>query len=275
MKNNFKSRFSKERLAKFFDKEGFYIVLFLCVCIVAVTAVWVSRTGVKNDEKQNLGDTNENQTVVDTPSKQTSSSNDEKPKISAVDDAKASTPQTGNTASTQNSASNTNTKTAAVQANFKLGSPIKDGVTDENIAREYSPTDLVCFQYLNEWRAHGGIDIKANEGTEVVAGSDGKVIDAFNDTQNGLGWTVIVDHNNGYRTVYANLGETVAVSKNATVKKGQKLGVVGNTTTYEQLSFNLTPGGEQAVSHLHFEVLKKVAGKYEFDDPNKYLTMQK
>ena len=42
----FTKRFSKEKLAKFFDKEGFYVVVFLCVAIIATTAVYVTRNNM-------------------------------------------------------------------------------------------------------------------------------------------------------------------------------------------------------------------------------------
>lgn len=280
MKSNFRTKFSKEKLAKFFDKEGFYIVLFLCVCIVAITAVWVSRTGVKENEKQNIGDLNGNQTAETTPSKEASNSSDTDNKISAVDDAKVSKPVVQDTsvsknANSGNTTAGTSAKVTTASKNFKLGSPIKEGVAYENIFRDYSPNDLVCFQYLNEWRTHGGIDVKAAEGTEVLAAGDGKVIDVKNDSTNGLGWVVTVDHNNGYRTIYANLGEVLGVNKNQTVKKGQKIGVVGNTSIYEKDSYGGAEADNKGVGHLHFEVSKMVSGKYESSDPKEYLTLQK
>ena len=45
-KNEASSIKNESGIYKFLDKEGFYIVLFLCVCIVATTAVWVTKTNV-------------------------------------------------------------------------------------------------------------------------------------------------------------------------------------------------------------------------------------
>jgi cytoskeletal protein RodZ len=116
MKDNFKSRFSKERVAKFFDKEGFYIVLFVCVCIVAITAVWVSRTGLKNKENQSLEEPQE-QTATNTPSQQAAVNNDEKVNIAESNDTNSSKPDNQNTATDKttaaNSKANTPVKTAA------------------------------------------------------------------------------------------------------------------------------------------------------------------
>lgn len=276
MKDNFKSRFSKERVAKFFDKEGFYIVLFVCVCIVAITAVWVSRTGLKNKENQSLEEPQE-QTATNTPSQQAAVNNDEKVNIAESNNANSSKSDNQNTATDKtaaaNSKANTPVKTAAPPV-IKLDSPIKDGIAAENIIRDYSPEDMVVFEYpFNEWRAHLGIDIKGAQGTEVLAASDGKVIDVRNDNdaEGGLGWLVVVDHGNGYRTVYSNLAENLSVTKDSTVKKGQRIGIIGSTSIFE--ADKAVEGS--ADSHLHFEVLRKNdAQVYENVDPKQYLTMQ-
>lgn len=270
IKGYFKSKFSKERVSKFFDKEGFYIVLFLCVCIVAITAVWVSRNGVKNDNSQNLGGVKENKTEVSTPSKETSTQNNanQEPKLTVTEQAKVSKEQ-GKGTEPKKETKITPTKASTVPSSIALDSPIKDGLLEANILRDYSPTELICFKNLNEWRTHPGIDIKASEGAEVLAVYSGKVIDVRND--NSLGWTVVVDHNNGYKSIYANLDEVTDVKKNQSLKKGQKIGIVGKSSLTE---YTASDEGD-TVSHLHFELLKKGAKTYENVDPKKYLTMQK
>lgn len=280
MKDNNKSRFSKEKLSKFFDKEGFYIILFLCVCVVAITAVWVSRSGVKDNTNPDTSSVKENQTTVNTPAKDAIKSNDEKGQANTANNTKTSTPQSqsspGSKPTSSSTAAGTTSKTASVPSTFKLDSPFKNGVVKEGIMRDYSPEDPVCFEYPNyEWRTHAGLDLKTTEGTEVLAAADGKVVDIRDDNElpGGLGWTVVVDHNNGYRTVYANLGESLSVKKNQTVKKGERLGVVGSTSIYEMDS-TATLSGEPALSHLHFEVLKLNSKTYNSVDPKQNLTMQ-
>jgi len=276
MKGYFKSKLSKEKVSKFFDKEGFYIVLFLCVCIVAITAVWVSKTGVKNGQNQNLGGVKDNKTAVTTPSKEASipaPSVSEKPKAPVAEvtkdiksEEKVAQIDKKETVSTSNNA-------AAVSTSIKFDSPIKDGLVNENIQRDYSPSDLVYFETLSEWRTHLGLDVKAVEGTEVVSALGGKVVEVKNDNdyEGGMGWTVVVDHGNGYKSVYANLDELVDVKKDQSIKKGQKIGAVGRSSIAEGYGTK-----EQApISHLHFEVLKKGVKSYESVDPKKYLTMQK
>lgn len=279
MKNFFKSRFSKERVARFFDREGFYIILFLCVCIVAITAVWVSRTGLRNEGSQDLGEVNENKTVVETPAvpEEITTAKNDAAEIPATEEVKVSEEADSsgtNSNAVQVVAQNTGQKASAV---FRIDSPVGSETDDEVLVRDYSPDELVCFQNLNEWKTHLGIDLKAYEGSEVMAAADGKVIEVRDDNEypGGLGWTVIIDHNNGYRSVYANLDENVEVQKDQAVKKGQKIGVVGNSSIYEKDISADASDEDPATSHLHFELLKRNAAKvYENVDPKEYFSMQ-
>ena len=274
MKNFFNGKYSKEKVSRFFDKEGFYIVLFLCVCIVAITAVWVSRTGLKNTK--NLSEVKDNKTVIDTPSKQISSSEDQqKPVIAVNNEAKVSKVDDISKSSKLNDmkeAIGTPAKTTPIVPILSLSSPVKEELIEDCIGLDYSPEDLVYFDALNEWRTHMGLDLKAIEGTEVLAAFGGKVGDVRddNDGVGGLGFTVVINHNNGYQSVYSNLDQNIIVKKNDTVKKGQTIGNVGKSSVVEITMQNDVP----VVSHLHFEVQKMNAKKYENVDPKKYLSMQ-
>lgn len=102
-------------------------------------------------------------------------------------------------------------------------------------------------------RGHNGTDIGAPQGTKIVAASGGIVIVA--EYLRGYGNTVIIEHGNNVRTLYAHIrnnGTKVRVGD--TVKKGQKIAEVGST-------------GNSTGPHLHFEVHEN--GKQI--DPMKYL----
>lgn len=68
---------------------------------------------------------------------------------------------------------------------------------------------------------HDGIDIKGTPGAEVKASRGGKVI--FSSLLDGYGSTVIVQHDQSFVTVYANLGEN-SVGRDQQVKQSQVLG---------------------------------------------------
>lgn len=85
---------------------------------------------------------------------------------------------------------------------------------------------------------HRGLDIASREGTPVVAPADGVV--TFAGRKGGLGNLVVIDHGYGKVTRFAHLKKWL-VRRGAHVKRGDKLGLVGNT-------------GRSTAPHLHYEV---------------------
>ena len=118
--------------------------------------------------------------------------------------------------------------------------PIEEG----EILKEFAKDTFVYSETLEEWITHLGVDIKADKATVVKASAAGIVTNIKNDPRYGL--SVIVEHTNGYKTIYSNLltAEFVEIGEN--VEQGQTLGTVGNTATFEVSD----------ESHLHFEILK-------------------
>lgn len=86
---------------------------------------------------------------------------------------------------------------------------------------------------------HTGLDIAGPIGTPVVAANGGKVVEAAK-LGVGYGWHVIVDHGNGYQTMYAHLSR-IDVKVGDTVGQGETVGLRGST-------------GRSTGPHLHFEV---------------------
>ena len=93
-----------------------------------------------------------------------------------------------------------------------------------------------------DWRLHEGIDLKAELGQDVYCAMDGTVVTVYDDKS--LGTTVVVRHNDGFTTHYANLDENVPVQAGQNVQAGTVLGTVGSTACSE------TASGP----HLHFAV---------------------
>lgn len=169
---------------------------------------------------------------------------------------------TENNTTSQGSSTKTNTKTNQEKTNTqpnKTTEKVKDPefkmpVTGE-VMKEFADNKLVYSSTLDVWATHNGIDIKADKTTVVKAAADGKVVSIKNDPRYGL--TVIVEHVNGYKTVYANLLSTEFVVEGEEIKQGQSLGTVGNTAAFEVSD----------EPHLHFELLKE----NEQQDPELYL----
>lgn len=142
------------------------------------------------------------------------------------------------------------TKTKEGQKEINFERPV-----DGEIVKEYAKDNLVYSNTLQEWTTHLGIDIKADKTTVVKAAETGTVKTIKNDPRYGL--TIVIEHENGYQTIYSNLLSSEFVVEGEKVEKGQSIGTVGNTAAFEIAD----------EAHLHFEVLKDSIQV----DPNIYL----
>lgn len=124
-----------------------------------------------------------------------------------------------------------------------------------DVIKEFAKDNLLYSNTLQEWTTHMGIDIKADKTTVVKSAEAGTVKSIKNDPRYGL--TIVIEHENGYQTVYSNLLSTEFVVEGEKVEKGQSIGTVGNSASFEVAD----------EPHLHFEVLKDSTEV----DPNIYL----
>ncbi len=92
------------------------------------------------------------------------------------------------------------------------------------------------------WTFHQGIDIGAPIGTPVNAADSGFVTFAGWDST-GFGKMALIDHGNGYMTLYGHL-DRFAIAVGDSVRKGQLIGRVGNTgrSTGPHLDFRIRQG---------------------------------
>ena len=112
------------------------------------------------------------------------------------------------------------------------------------IIKDFSNDNLVYSKTLDEWTMHYGIDIRADKMSIVLASETGIVDSIKNDPRYGL--TITIAHQNGYKTVYSNLLSSEFVKEGDVVEKGQTIGTVG-----ESASFEIADD-----PHLHFEIMK-------------------
>jgi len=91
---------------------------------------------------------------------------------------------------------------------------------------------------FNPW--HTGIDIDSRSGWDIWAADSGTVTTASYGWGGGYGNHIIIDHGNGYQTLYGHLS-ALDVVPGQYVSKGQRLGTMGST-------------GWSTGPHLHFEI---------------------
>ncbi|MFF2483548.1 peptidoglycan DD-metalloendopeptidase family protein [Paenibacillus sp. NPDC058071] len=105
-------------------------------------------------------------------------------------------------------------------------------------------------KYGKRWgRAHKGIDITGSK--SILASDDGVI--SFVGNKNGYGKAIVINHKNGYETLYGHLS-SYNVREGQIVEKGDKIGVMGST-------------GRSTGVHLHFEIHKNGV----VQNPLKYL----
>lgn len=192
--------------------SGFYITL--CCCAVIIAAVgYAGRISMVEEEEPEITRVAESAEVPEaTP----------KPEAAPVPEKKAE----------------------EVNNNVVVEEPLHfEFPVEGKIIAEFSGDDLVYNEALKDWRAHSGVDFEAKQGSDVLASAAGTVEEVFDSE---MGRCVIIDHRDGFKTMYANLGEDTTLKKGDKVSKGDKVGTTGNTALGD-----ISEGG-----HLHFEMIK-------------------
>lgn len=121
--------------------------------------------------------------------------------------------------------------------------------------KDYSKDNLVYSRTLDEWTTHLGIDFAAEKTDIVKAAADGKVKSIKNDPRYGL--TVVIEHENGFESIYSSLLTAEFINVGEEVKQGQTIATVGNTARFEISD----------ETHIHFEIKKDGINV----DPNIYI----
>lgn len=108
------------------------------------------------------------------------------------------------------------------------------GQTGASVGMKYNP-------FFKTLRQHNGLDIMAQEDTEIVAPADG-LVTMVKRNNRGDGSVVVMSHAGGVQTVYKHLGR-ILTAKGRTVKRGTPIATVGMS-------------GRSFAPHLHYEVIK-------------------
>ena len=202
------------------EKNKFAISLFLCFSVIALASVFTVQNSIDK-----LNDINKVPSVYNSAGDQAVSK-----QVPAVD-SRDNTP-------------------APPAPESEFSKPV-NGV----IVNHYSCDLPIYSKTLDQYMVHSGVDIEAEEDSQVKAVAPGTVTAVYEDDK--LGMTIQLTHDNGLMTQYSNLSTGTLVEVGDVVERGQVIGGVGRTALFESLE----------PAHLHFEVLK---GGDPLD-PNEYV----
>ena len=284
-----KKGFSK-RAEEFLSGKGFYIVLFVCVAVIGVSA-WLLlfsefsplNPGDEGDYLDVMADVDDTAAPIDLRDEEDAGN------IGDTDDA--APPVTDNTGTESGGNTQNNTQSGTQEGTgahtiedepqsqtseepLQTEDPEDTGETEDkptaelqpgdinfiwplngSVSMEHSPDALVFDKTMGDWRTHDGVDVAAQIGTKVMAVADGTVVDVYEDDM--FGTTVVIDHGAGVKSYCSNLAAVPTVKEGDGVIMGAVIGSVGDTALAET--------GD--VAHLHFAIT--VDGKSA--DPLDYL----
>ncbi len=114
----------------------------------------------------------------------------------------------------------------------------------------------ISSYYGARWgTTHWGLDFSnGNSYGQTIVAADGGTVSYVKLHNYGYGYHLLIDHGNGYQTMYAHASK-ILVSSGEKVAKGQPIALIGST-------------GDSTGAHLHFEIIKNG----EKVDPLPYLT---
>ena len=241
------------RVEAFFAGKGFYIVLFLCIAVIGVSA-WSMLAGTDKSSAAPVTEiavANVEDSVVSAAAPEIPAQSEPaaltlpEPTASAVKIPEAPVPaaETEIIPPVQPAAETAEERDYFIRP---VAGEIENG---------YSMTALVFNRTMQDWRTHDGVDITAELGTQVKACANGRVEEIREDDL--FGTTVVLSHRDGLMSIYSNLAAMPTVSVGDQVSVGQTIGAVGDTALGE--------AGE--VCHLHFAM--SLDG--ESVDPTEYL----
>ena len=224
-----------KRTGRSFNGKGYYIALILCAAAIGISGYLYYQNTVQQEANLMLQEEPQEQQMLATMGTE------------ALEAIATQPPATQSTTPPSQSATQPTEKKV-----LKTAAPV-DGQTMQSYAMD-------CLSYnetTRDWRVHNGVDIGAQEGTQVMAAAEGKVTAVYEDDT--MGYTVEIRHEGGYTTRYASLAENLSVKEGDTVKLGQVIGCVGDTALVESV---IGP-------HVHFSVTYQDAPM----DPGDFLNL--
>ena len=209
---------SASKVAAFFKRNIYFVLMIVCVLAIGVIITVAAVTGTEDDPT-------DTPTVVVPGDDDDDADEDKNPP--AVDD------------DDDNDSDGDDEQKPQPAKTFTL-----DGILEEyTIDIGYSDAELVFNPTQGHWATHQGVDLIAEAGTAVKCSFDGTVKSVTDDSFHGT--TVVISHDGGYETTYKLLDE-VSLKVGDKVAEGDTIGTVSGDALAE-----MAQG-----AHLHLELSK-------------------
>lgn len=297
-KGSFKDEGSVGKKVKgFFKESGFYIAIVVGLCALAAGAVFFSTNQLLTDPDQNQAQENgpdqnnhlgfdltdpdfdepDQSSIVDDGAKNAddglyigTNDGDEPGPVGDADqqgqnEVAQNEPNKADSGNEAAKSASGNTKAtvgedeATQDVVLAVVRPAFNAPVAGKVQAEYSMDKLVFSPTFNEWRTHSGVDLSAPRGEVVRSIGNGTILEIKNDPR--YGFTIVIDHKNGYKSLYANLASDQTMQVGQKVKLGDPIGSVGATAIFESAE----------PTHLHFELYKE----NKLVDPAAYIELAK
>ena len=209
---------SASKVAAFFKRNIYFVLMIVCVLAIGVIITVAAVTGTEDDPT-------DTPTVVVPGDDDDDADEDKDPPVVDDDD--------------DNDSDGDDEQKPQPAKTFTL-----DGILEEyTIDIGYSDAELVFNPTQGHWATHQGVDLIAEAGTAVKCSFDGTVKTVTDDSFHGT--TVVISHDGGYETTYKLLDE-VSLKVGDKVAEGDTIGTVSCDALAE-----MAQG-----AHLHLELSK-------------------
>jgi len=245
----------KKNIKQFIKQNGFLLILFISVCIVAAGTIYIATRDLnlakedKPDDELVILDNGEEKELIKEVSKE-----DEEIKEEEIEEVSK---EVEDQIIEENSTDEelyipVNTELEFVEDDFeeeendielvKSKKPILP--VEGDIITEFAKNTLIYSKTLDDWRKHDGIDIKGKLGSDVKVPMDGVIKSVKDDDLWGI--VITIEHENELETKISNLATKEMVKPGIKVEQGDIISKIGDTAEIEIM---MEP-------HIHYEVRK-------------------
>ena len=215
----------KRKVKDFFRKEGFYIVLFICLCIIATIGTLAYRKINNSTSETTIENNSQEVAKISGENNQNQAENENKEgKDNKEKDVSTQVPNAERVENTKNKeeANNNTTKQVVSNSDVSFNKPVEGA-----LLRTYTYPKPVKISDI-EQRTIAGIDVEAKIGSQVKSAAEG-VVEKVGKGSEQEGIAILIKHANGMKTKYCNLGTETLVKEGDKVSAGTAIGSVGNT----------------------------------------------